>query len=85
MRYDEENFWPAKISEKTVSVNSLVWLLLGMGIGAGAALLLTPANGREVRSALAHGYRRTLDGVSRGTRQLRQHGSNLISFSRRSS
>jgi hypothetical protein len=47
-------------------------------------LLLTPSTGRELRSAIAFGYRKTINGVSRGTQQLRQHGSNLISFTRRS-
>ncbi|MGZ4830945.1 MAG: YtxH domain-containing protein [Candidatus Angelobacter sp.] len=83
-RYEEQTFEPEKISEGTTTGSSFVWLLVGIGIGAGAALLLTPSTGRELRSALAHGYRRTIDGVSRGTQQLRRHGSNLISFTRRS-
>jgi|SwirhisoilCB2_FD_contig_61_2047129_length_634_multi_1_in_0_out_0_2 gas vesicle protein len=65
--------------------NALGWLLLGIGIGAAVALLLAPSTGRELRSALASGYRRTVNGVSRGTQQLRQRGSNLISFTRRRS
>lgn len=72
-------------SEQDQSSNPLGWLLLGIGIGATIALLLTPSNGRELRHALASGYRRTVDGVSRGTQQLRRHGSNLISFTRRRS
>jgi gas vesicle protein len=72
-------------SKRSQSSNALGWLLLGIGIGAGVALLLTPSTGRELRRALASGYRRTVDGVSRGTQQLRQHGSNLIRFTRRSS
>jgi gas vesicle protein len=59
------------------------WLVLGIGIGAAVALLLTPCTGRELRSALAFGYRRTISGVSLGTQQLRQHGCNLLSFTRR--
>ena len=69
--------------ERNQSSNAVGWLLLGIGIGASVALLLTPSTGRELRSALAFGYRRTLSGVSRGTQQLRQHGSNLINFTRR--
>jgi len=71
--------------EQNQSFNAVGWLLLGIGIGASLALLLAPSTGRELRSALASGYRRTLNGVSRGTQQLRQHGSNLISFTRRRS
>ena len=80
-RYEGQPYWPEKIGMNTGS--SFVWLLVGIGIGAGVALLLTPSTGRELRSALAHGYRRTMNGVSRGTQQLRQHGSNLVSFKRR--
>lgn len=69
--------------EQNQSSNAMGWFLLGIGIGASIALLLTPSTGRELRRALATGYRRTINGVSLGTRQLRQHGSNLISFSRR--
>ena len=81
-RYEGQPYWSEKIGMNTG--RSFVWLLVGIGIGAGAALLLTPSTGRELRSALAHGYRRTIDGVSRGTQQLRRHGSNLVSFTRRS-
>lgn len=73
--------------EQNRTSNAVGWLLLGLGIGIGAtvALLLTPSAGRELRRALASGYRRTANGVSRGTQQLRRHGSNLIGFTRRRS
>ena len=74
-----------KRSERNHASNALGWLLLGIGIGAAVALLLAPSTGRELRRALASGYRRTVDGVNRGTQQLRQRGSNLISFTRRRS
>jgi gas vesicle protein len=74
-----------KGSERNQTSNALGWLLLGIGVGATIALLLTPSTGRELRSALASGYRRTVNGVSRGTQQLRRHGSNLISFTHRRS
>jgi hypothetical protein len=73
----------ANHSESKNGSNSLGWFLLGIGIGAGVALLVAPSTGSEVRNALVYGYRRTIDGVSRGTHQLRQRGSNLINFGRR--
>ncbi|HEV7675604.1 MAG TPA: YtxH domain-containing protein [Candidatus Angelobacter sp.] len=82
-RYGGPGWQKEPESEANISANSIGWLLLGIGTGAGLALLLTPSTGRELRSALASGYRRTIDGVSRGARQLRQHGSNLIAFNRR--
>lgn len=85
-RYEGPWWEMEKGSERNQTSNAVGWFLLGIGIGAAAALLLTPSTGRELRNALAFGYRRTLDGVSRGTQQLRRHGSNLINFtSRRSS
>jgi hypothetical protein len=71
--------------ERDRSLNATGWLLLGLGIGATVALLLAPSTGRELRSSLASGYRRTVNGMSRGTQQLRRHGSNLLSFTRRRS
>lgn len=84
-RYEGPWWGTEKGPERNQTSNALGWLLLGIGIGAATALLLAPSTGRELRNALAFGYRRTIDGVSRGTRQLRQHGSNLINFTRRSS
>jgi gas vesicle protein len=65
--------------------SAVAWLLAGIAIGAAAALLLAPSTGRELRSALASGYRRTVNGVSRGTQQLRMQGSNLLTFTHRRS
>jgi gas vesicle protein len=74
-----------KGSVRNQTSNALGWLLLGIGIGATVALLLTPSTGRELRNAIASGCRRTIKGVSRGTQQLRRHGSNLLSFTHRRS
>src|SRR5215467_1878425 len=49
---------------------AIIFLLAGIGIGAGLTLLLTPRRGDEVRDAIGRGYRRTLD-------QLGQHAQNL--------
>jgi hypothetical protein len=87
-RYEEQN-WPQRSlagrSTGASTATSIAWLLVGIGVGAGVALLLTPTNGREVRNSIARTYRRTVAGISRGTQELRQRGSNLISFNRRRS
>ena len=84
-RYESPWFEMDKAFERNQRSNAVGWFLLGIGIGATVALLLTPSAGRELRGALASGYRRTINGMSRGTQQLRRHGSNLISFTRRRS
>jgi gas vesicle protein len=58
-------------------------LLIGAGIGALIALLFTPKNGNELRRAIGRGYRKTVDGVSQRTRELRDRGSNLLGFEQR--
>jgi gas vesicle protein len=59
------------------------FLLIGMGIGAAIALLITPVSGSELRSAIGQGCRNAFDGISEQTRNLRDRGSNLLGFSRR--
>ncbi|HEY4677084.1 MAG TPA: YtxH domain-containing protein [Candidatus Angelobacter sp.] len=85
-RYQEQELQLRKTLSRGISDNAMGWLLAGIAIGAGAALLLAPSSGRELRNAIAGGCRRTLEGIrggiSRGTRQLRQRGSNLLSFNR---
>lgn len=71
-----------KRSGRNQASNALGWLLLGIGIGAALALLLAPSTGRGLRNVIVSGYRRTANRVSKGTQQLRRHGSNLISFTR---
>jgi hypothetical protein len=57
-------------------------ILVGAGIGAALACLLTPRSGSDLRSAIGRGYRRTVEGVSERTRQLRNRGTNLLGFDR---
>ena len=75
--------WELDRGPERNQTNAVGWILLGIGVGAAVALLLAPSTGRELRNALASGYRRTVNGVSRGTHELRRHGSNLLSFTRR--
>ena len=79
----EEQFWrPVESEESSTRGGTTKWLLLGLGVGAGVALLLAHKNGWDVRGSIARGCRQTLNGISRGTQELRRHGSNLLSFNR---
>lgn len=62
---------------------AIMFLLIGVGIGAATALLLAPMSGREVREAIGRGCRTALDGLTQQTRNLRNRGSNLLGFNRR--
>ena len=78
--------WEPQGSAHWAGGRAIGWLLVGICIGAGVALLLAPASGSVLRASIARGYRRTLngigDGISRGTHELRQRGSNLLHFRR---
>lgn len=78
-RYEEQNRQPIKNSN---AGPGLIWLLVGLGVGTGAALLFATRSGRDLRNSIAGGCRRTMSGISRGTQELRQRGSNLLSFNR---
>lgn len=61
---------------------AITLLLIGVGVGAAAALLFTPMSGNELRGAIGRGYRGTIDGISQGTQRLRERGSNLLGINR---
>ena len=62
---------------------AIAFLLIGMGVGAAAALLLAPMSGADCREAIRRGYHSTLEGISDRTRDLRERGSNLLGFNRK--
>lgn len=61
---------------------AIAFLLIGAAVGAAVALLFSPLNGEDVRSAISRGYRRTVDGVTDRTKDLRERGSNLLGIDR---
>lgn len=61
---------------------AIVFLLIGAAVGAAVAILFSPVNGEDVRNAISRGYRRTVDGVTERTKDLRQRGSNLLGIDR---
>ena len=63
---------------------AIAFLLAGIGVGAAAAILLTPRSGRDVRRSIARGYRSTIEGISSKAQALRERGSNLLGFNRES-
>jgi gas vesicle protein len=79
-RYEDPNWQLENISTGRPAGSTIAWLLAGIGIGAGIALLLAPSSGREARDWISRGCRRTIDGISRGTQGLRQRGSKLLNF-----
>src|ERR1700736_2907913 len=56
----------------------ITWLIAGIGIGSGVALLLTPKDGEEVRHAISRGCRKTLKGIGRDTESLRDDAEHLL-------
>ena len=84
-RYEEQVWRPINVFSPRQDRTTLAWLLAGLGIGIGAALLFSPM-GRDVRNGIARGCRSAFTGIgdriSRGTRELRRHGSDLIDSGR---
>lgn len=72
---------PDNRSESTVGT-AITFLLIGAAVGAAISLLFSPMNGGDVRSAISRGYRRTVDGVTERTKDLRERGSNLLGIER---
>jgi gas vesicle protein len=62
----------------------VTFLLVGVGIGAALASLLTPRSGSELRGAIGRGYRRTVEGVTERTKELRERSGTLLGFNRKS-
>jgi len=71
------------VPERGGAGNAVKFLLIGAGIGAAVALLVTPMSGRECRETTRKGYRNALDSISEQTRNLRERGSNLLRFGRK--
>jgi hypothetical protein len=82
--YDRYGDYSQQGQEATGSSNTdaVKFLLLGMGIGAGVALLLSPRSGTEIRRSIRNGLRNAFSGISEGTHNLRERGSNLLGFTR---
>jgi gas vesicle protein len=76
-RSEERNWQSGGMSSSAIG-----WLLAGIAISGGVALLLASSTGSELRHAIAGRCRRTFAGISQQTRQLRARGSNLIGFTR---
>lgn len=82
-RYEDRSLEVNEVDSKSNVGRTITFFLIGMGVGAAAALLFTPMSGRDLRSAIGNGCRRAVDGISEQTRNLRDRGSNLLGFSRR--
>lgn len=83
-RYGDYTQRRQEISRATGIGGAIASLTVGIGIGAALAVLFTPRRGSDLRRAIGRILRRTVDRVSARTRDLREHGSNLIDFARRS-
>ena len=60
----------------------IAWLIAGIGIGSGVALLLAPTDGEEVRHAISRGCRKTLKRMGRQTGGLRDDAEHLVEHAR---
>ena len=83
-RYGDYTQQSQESSSKSGSADVVKYMLIGMGIGAVIALLLAPASGTEIRSAVRRRFRSTVDGLNDRAQHLKQQGSNLLGFRRHS-
>ena len=82
-RYEDYSQPRSEAGGKANAGRAITFLLIGMGVGAAAALLFTPMSGHDLRETIGNGCRRAVNGISEQTRNLRDRGSNLLGFNRR--
>jgi gas vesicle protein len=58
----------------------IAFLLMGIGIGCGIALLLAPSTGEELRHTIRRRYRRTAKKLGRQTEALRDRADDLMEY-----
>ena len=83
--YHKFGGYTGELTESTGSSGAgtaITFLLIGAVVGAAVALLFSPVKGGDVRNAISRGYRKTVDGVTERTRDLRERGSNLLGIDR---
>lgn len=56
----------------------ITWLIAGIGIGSGIALLLAPTDGEELRHTISRTCGKTLKGIGRQTEGLRDDAEHLL-------
>ena len=74
--------WAEGAGGGSTTGTAFTFLLIGAVVGAAVALLFSPAKGGEVRSAISRGYRKTVDGVTERTKDLRERGSKFLGIDR---
>jgi gas vesicle protein len=60
----------------------LAFLISGIGIGSGIALLLAPSSGEDLRYAIGRGCRRTAKQLGRRTDELRDRAEDFLDHAR---
>lgn len=68
----------ARLEGDSGRARDIAFLIAGVGIGAGVALLLAPSSGEEVRHAISRGYRKTVRHIGRRTQDLRDRAEDLL-------
>ena len=59
-------------------VQSIAWLLVGLGVGALVAILCAPKSGRETREDIAHGAREGTEYLRTRTKQAVEQVGTLV-------
>jgi len=59
-------------------VRDVAFLVTGIGIGSGVALLLAPSSGEEVRYAIGRSCRKTVKNIGRHTEDLRERAEDFL-------
>src|SRR5262249_43238208 len=67
----------AEFEDAKARARDIAFLVAGVGIGAGVALLLAPNTGEEVRHAIGRGYRRTVKRIGRRAEDLLEQAQDL--------
>jgi hypothetical protein len=65
-------------SDHRGKVRDIAFLITGIGIGSGVALLLAPDSGQEIRHAIGRGCRKTVKTIGRRTEDLRDRAEDFL-------